>query len=111
MRWYGSLRRSGEIAFVRRRGRSAGDATLVAYGAPQVPGPSRVVVSVSKAVGGAVVRNRVRRRIKGALDVHGSLGAPLRLVVIARPAAATASYAQIERDVTAVLARLERAPR
>lgn len=105
MRWYGALRRSGEIAFVRRRGRSAGDATVVAYAAPQASAPSLVVVSVSKAVGGAVVRNRVRRRIKGALDVHGSPSTPLRLVVIARPAAAGAPYARIERDVASVLAR------
>ncbi len=109
MRWYRSLRRSGEIAFVRRRGRSAGEATIVGYAALRDRAPSRIVVSVAKAVGCAVVRNRVRRRIKGALDVQPVPPAPLRLVLIARPAAATETYGRIERDVAALLARL--APR
>lgn len=106
MRWYRALRRAGEIAYVRRRGRSAALATLVAYAAEQPVGPSQVVVTVAKSVGGAVLRNRVRRRIKGVLDSHAPPGKPTRLVLVARPPAAWERYARLADDVHAVLARL-----
>ncbi len=106
MRWYGALRRAGEIAYVRRRGHTAGRATLVGYAAEQRVGPSRVVVTVAKSVGGAVVRNRVRRRIKGALDGHALPTEPTRLVLVARPSAAVEPYARLAQDLEAVLVRL-----
>jgi ribonuclease P protein component len=106
MRWYGRLRRAGEIAFVRRRGRQAAFATLSAYAAPEGSGPSRLGVTVSKAVGGAVVRNLVRRRIRGALEALPAPERPVRLLVIAKPAAAVANYARLAADVAAALGRV-----
>lgn len=107
MRWYRPLRRPREIAYVRRRGRSFGRPTLVGYAAVAQPGsPTCIVVSVGKAIGGAVVRNRVRRRIKGALDHRPPLAVPARIVLVARPGAAAREYARLADDVTAVLTRL-----
>jgi len=110
MRWYGRLRRAGEIAFVRRRGRQAAFATLSAYAAPESAGPSRVGVTVSKAVGGAVVRNLVRRRIRGALEALPMPARPVRLLFVAKPAAATAAYPRLAADVAAALGRVAAAP-
>jgi len=107
VRWYASLRRSGEIAAVRRRGRRAGATTLSVYALEARSLPTRVAVAVSKSVGGAVERNRVKRRIKGALDALAMPSAPVRLVVIARPAAASEPYAVLARDVAGSLARLK----
>ncbi len=67
--------------------------------------PPKVGFVVSRAVGGAVVRNRVRRRLRHLAREHlpdlphGSL-----VVIRARPAAANASYHQLGADLTAALA-------
>jgi ribonuclease P protein component len=108
VRWYGRLRRSSEIAFVRRRGRQVSSSCLVAYAAPaDVPG-SIVAVTVAKTVGGAVVRNRVRRRIRGALDALPAPAAGERLLFVAKPAAAQASYERLAGEIERALARLVR---
>lgn len=64
------------------------------------------MVTVAKSVGGAVVRNRVRRRIKGALDGLAPPTEPTRLVLVARPSAAIEPYARLAQDLEAVLVRL-----
>jgi ribonuclease P protein component len=110
MRWYGRLRRSGEIAFVRRRGLRVGLGTCTAF-AVAGDGQTRVCITVAKSVGGAVVRNAVRRRIAGALDAHGHISDGRRLVFVATPGAATAPYASIAADVARVLARRPNASR
>ncbi len=63
-------------------------------------------MTVSKAVGKAVVRNLVKRRIKGILDGLRGPERALRIVIVARPPAAREPYARLAMDVEAVLARL-----
>ena len=53
------------------------------------PARCRLGITVSRKVGGAVVRNRVKRRIREWFRVErGSLGSGVDWVVIARPPAA-----------------------
>ena len=53
----------------------------------------------SKRVGGAVVRNRVRRRLREIVRLHQRRIRPeIWFVLIARPSSAHASYAQLEDD-------------
>lgn len=67
---------------------------------------SRVGITVSGRVGKAVVRNRVRRRIREALRESWDRIAPgLDLVVIARAAAAEASWEEITQAVRTLLQR------
>ncbi len=106
MRWFGRLSRSGEIAFVRRRGCALHLATVAAYASESARAPVHVAVTVSKSVGGAVVRNRVRRRIRGALEALPAPAQPVRLVFVAKPAAAVARYALVKRDIARALDRL-----
>ncbi len=59
---------------------------------------NRYGFSVSKRVGNAVVRNRVKRRLRGALwsiDVQEGWD----VVFIARPAAATADYIRLRESM------------
>ena len=107
MRWYGRLRRSGEIAFVRRRGRRIGLASCAVFALEdsRSAASTRVCVTVSKAVGGSVVRNAVRRRIRGALDALPAAAVPMRLLFVAKPAAATMPFSQVYADVAAALGR------
>jgi ribonuclease P protein component len=61
---------------------------------------------VSKAVGNAVVRNRVKRRLRHLAREHvSSLPGSAVLVVRALPAAANAPYAELGRDLARGLSR------
>ena len=52
-----------------------------------------------KHIGGAVVRNRVRRRLRDIVrTAQPRMGAGLWLVVVARPYAVNASYAQLKDE-------------
>ena len=55
--------------------------------------PPRVAYAIGSRVGGAVVRNRVRRRLRAATRLHADVLEPGRAYLVgATPAAATASY-------------------
>lgn len=71
--------------------------------AVDAPG-TRVGFVVSRAVGGAVVRNKVRRRLRGVVvEQRGMLPQGADVVVRALPPAADASYAELAADVASGL--------
>ncbi|MEK9519443.1 ribonuclease P protein component [Streptomyces sp. NPDC087908] len=110
------LRRREDFATAVRRGRRAGRPLLVVHlrsGAtnPHAPGesapPARAGFVVSKAVGGAVVRNQVKRRLRHLVRDRLSELPPGSLVVVrALPGAGDAEHAQLSRDLDAALQRL-----
>ena len=62
---------------------------------------------MSKAVGGAVVRNKVKRRLRHLMRERVDRLPPGSLVVVrALPAAGDADHAQLARDLDAALQRL-----
>lgn len=80
---------------------------------PVTVGGPRVGLVVSKAVGNAVTRHAVSRRLRhtaGRIIADAPADGPLRpelsLVLRALPAAADASSAELERDVRHALRRL-----
>lgn len=90
-----------------RRGHRAGGKLLVVHlgesGGPLV----RVGFIVSKAVGTAVVRNRVKRRLRHlSRERLATLPGTGVLVVRAQPAAATASYAELGAELDRCLGRV-----
>jgi ribonuclease P protein component len=95
-----------------RRGRRAGSRTLVVH-LDTVAGEEQVRIGfvVSKAVGPAVTRNRVKRRLRHlAREQLSSSETPLPgsavLVVRALPAAAGAGYAELRADLARCLDRV-----
>lgn len=63
----------------------------------------RVGLTVSRRVGGAVVRNRVKRRVREWYRRSALAGAAaLDLVVIARPSAASLSFQALSADLDAL---------
>jgi ribonuclease P protein component len=97
-----------------RQGRRAGTRTLVLHlgAGPEGDLGPRVGFVVSKAVGNAVTRNRVKRRLRHLVRERlGSLPRSGVLVVRALPAAADASYADLGADLDTVIRRLERPAR
>ena len=83
-----------------------------------LPGPgtttkTRLGISVPKRVGNAVVRNRVRRRLREIFRRTRVIPPPrsLSLVVNVRPSAAGASFADLSEDFTQAVRRgLSRLP-
>ena len=96
-----------------RVGRRAGSRTVVVHLAEGVDAPvgstgPRVGFVVSKAVGNAVVRNRVKRRLRHLAREHlSSLPGSAALVVRALPAASTASTRELSADLARCLARVQ----
>jgi ribonuclease P protein component len=87
-----------------RKGRRVTGRATIAYLDKVVPGDdARFGFIVSRAVGGAVVRNRVRRRLKAAC--YSLLqDAPARAVVIrALPSAAQAEWEDLRAEVAAAV--------
>ncbi|MBL3665058.1 ribonuclease P protein component [Streptomyces sp. M2CJ-2] len=110
------LRRREDFATAVRRGRRAGRRHLVVHlrsgvTDPHVSGESapstRAGFVVSKAVGGAVVRNKVKRRLRHLMRDRVALLPPGSLVVVrALPGAGDADHAQLAQDLDAALQRL-----
>jgi len=62
--------------------------------------------SVSKKVGKAVVRNRVRRRLREATRLRvPDLQRGFSVVIVVRQAAVEATYARLQRDLDTLLTR------
>jgi ribonuclease P protein component len=106
MRAYDSLQRQSEFSHMYRRGKRFVGASFVLYASrfSQRARPSKIGISVSKAVGKAVRRNLVRRRVQCAFDALGS-GRFERcdLLVVAKPGAAEISYDALFMQLEALL--------
>ena len=106
------MRRADEFRAAVRSGRRAGSATLVVHWtASRDEHAAHVGFVVSKAVGNAVTRHRVQRRLRHAIRARLPLPASSLIVVRALPAAARVEYAVIEADLTKCLARIDGARR
>ncbi|WP_255949470.1 ribonuclease P protein component [Streptomyces odontomachi] len=112
------LRRREDFATAVRRGRRAGRPLLVVHLCsgvtdPHAPGevvsPTRAGFVVSKAIGSAVVRNKVKRRLRHLMRDRLTLFPPGSLVVVrALPGSGDADHAQLAEDLDAALQRLLR---
>lgn len=109
------MRSPAEFRRVMRSGRRAGGATLSGHlllpAAGLVPEDAspKVGFVVSRAVGSAVVRNRVKRRLRELMRRRlASLPGGCLLVVRAHPAAAGARQVDLAADLDLVLGRLMR---
>ena len=88
---------------MRERGRSWGGKFIVlgvlTDAPPDGQGPARIGFITSRRVGGAVVRNTVRRRLREAVRVcRPDLRAGCWLVLVARHTAARAAAADLQQE-------------
>ncbi|WP_430867999.1 ribonuclease P protein component [Demequina aurantiaca] len=99
------MRAATDFQFAMRRGCKSGRKTAVVYMARTGDATSMAGFAVSKAVGGAVIRNRVKRRMRAIVaESLPNLPPGTSVVVRALPAAADATFAQLRADLTGALA-------
>ena len=95
------LQKNKAFQYVYHRGRSAACRDLVMLVAKGRG--MKVGLSVSKKVGNAVTRNKVKRRLRECFRPYlGDVKSGL-YVVVARPSAATASFSSLQKDVRYLL--------
>jgi ribonuclease P protein component len=104
----GRLSRSAEFERVYRQGRSTANRHLVLYTFPNPASERpRLGLSVSRKVGGAVERNRVKRMLREAFaQIEGELLKGQDIVVVARPSAAELIEREGLEGVEAALSEL-----
>ena len=99
MHFTASLTKNHEFRRVYNRGKTAGASTIALYVFPNRLGKNRLGITVTTKIGGAVVRNRIRRRIKEIYRLsEGKLRPSFDVVIVARSRASTATYWQIRAD-------------
>ena len=81
----GRLTRSAEFDAVYRRGKSSASRHLVAYAFPSELSEARLGIAVSRKVGNAVVRNKLKRQLREAFATIDPQPTRLDIVLVARP--------------------------
>jgi len=98
------LTKSEQYALVYDKGSSWASELMVMKALPNQLALSRYGFSVSRRLGGAVVRNRVKRRLREILRSL-SLEPGWDIIFITRPKAAAAGFTSLEKTVRGLLAR------
>lgn len=100
------LRHKADFDAIGRHGTVRSSRFLVLRSARTERPGTRIGLSTPRTLGGAVQRNRVRRRLRELLRAQlGATGAGWDLLVIARPEAGSATYAELGEALRSLLER------
>ena len=108
MKFTDTLKKNYEFHRLYSKGKSAVTPFLVVYARKGRRRGNRIGFTVSNKLGKAVVRNRVRRRLREIYRLHETefpLGT--ELVVVARARAVTGTYRQLETAFLSACKKLE----
>lgn len=96
-----------QFQLVYERGRRAASASFVLFGQPNDLGHCRLGLTVTRKVGNAVERNKIKRRMREVFRRHRAQLAPaMDLVLNARAAALTGPTEALEREFLQTFARI-----
>ena len=108
MRAETTVKENHEFRRIYRKGRSAVSPCMVVYCQKNRQGRSRLGVTVSTKLGKAVVRNRVRRRLREIYRLHREEMKPgYDVIVVARVRAAHTAYQRLEQAYLAAMKQLD----
>ena len=102
------LRANADFQRVRRIGKSVANRCLVLVWAPNSLTHSRFGFAVGKKLGGAVQRNKIKRRLREQLRLHlkeNRLSPGMDVVIIARHATREADYNTLHQALNHLLSR------
>lgn len=103
-----TVKENHEFRRIYAKGRSGVSPYLVVYARPNRYGHNRLGVTVSTKLGHAVVRNRVRRRIREIFRLNqDKLAQGYDVIVVARTRAVGAEYREIERAFLHVCGKID----
>ena len=107
-----SITKTKAFRHVYSCGNQAVNAYFVVYAAENNTGASRLGITVSKKVGMAVVRNRVKRLVKESCRLRAhNIARGFDIVVVARPAVGAlpreGSFSKVDKALEALFGRLQ----
>lgn len=102
-----SIKENRDFRRLYHRGKSAANPYLVLYAAKNRLGYSRLGITVSVKLGGAVVRNRIKRLLREAYRLHEQeLSAGWDFILVGRARAKNAKCGDVERALLRALSEL-----
>jgi len=101
------LVRRGAFDIVYRGGKRLSSSHFTVFVRPNEVGLSRFGFSIKKALGGAVVRNRIRRRVREIVRGHRQeIPAGWDIVIHPKSTVGKAPFAALEQDLLRLLGKL-----
>ena len=102
-----SLKENHEFRRLYKKGETAVSPFMVVYVRKRKGDYNRLGITVSAKLGHAVVRNRIRRRIREIYRINeGSFSPGFDIVVVARSRAVTAPFALLSADFLNLMGKL-----
>lgn len=106
MQYTVSLKLNHVFQRLYRKGSRSAMPTLALYSRPNGSKENRLGLTTGAKLGHAVVRNKLRRRLRAIYRIHESrFKAGFDIVVVCRGASVTASYQRLERDFLRLAAK------
>ena len=102
-----TVKENGTFHRIYRKGKSALSSCMVLYCQKNRQGKSRLGVTVSTKLGGAVVRNHVRRQVREMYRLHKAEMIPgYDVIVVVRSRAVRTPYEKLDRQYVHLLDEL-----
>lgn len=94
------LQKHADFEKVYRGGRRIFSASMTVFFLPRADAPARVGFTVGRVLGGAVERNRIRRRMREAVRLNlAAIGGGVDVVIHPKKSALTADFAELCEEV------------
>jgi len=102
------LRKHADFDKVYRTGRRLFSAHMTVFFLRRDPGPARVGFTVTRAMGTAVERNRIRRRLREAVRLNlGTVGNGVDVVIHAKKSAQAADFAELREEIARAFGKIK----
>lgn len=101
-----SLKENRDFKRLYHRGQTVVGGHMVLYVQPNRIGANRLGITASTKIGGAVQRNRARRRLKESYR-SVELKNGFDIVIVARTRAVTAPYDKVQREMRLLFSKLK----